>query len=481
VATEPALRCVELFAGGGGAAIGLHAAGLRCRARVEWDAAACATLRAAAERGFIDDAPVIEGDVRAVDYAPFAGVDLLWASPPCQDWSSAGKRLGARGERNGWPWTWAAIDAVKPRWFIAENVAGMLHHRGGCEGNGDPADCPGCWFHRVNLPEIARRFPWCGWTVIDSADHGVPQHRSRVYIVAGPRPVRWPPPTHADPATLAQGSLFGRALLPWRTVRETLRLGHGETCWGAGARGHGMAEWRPRDVSGTVSGTVSGMNSSTGAHYIVSSRTRGADDHHAARPPLRAPVDGPAMTIDDVVLRIERGRGMCERHGERAEHTVDAPSPQLGAGSKGSGPRMQIVYRRGRAGGASSEAHGLDEPACALRGAPGGSSQPFVAVWQGGVGGCGTARDVAAPAPAPAIVGKGTGTIGSPGNVRRLTVDECRALMAWPEGYPVAGNKTEQYRIVGNGCTPPVVEALARAVVEADAYSPAPPVPIVPA
>jgi site-specific DNA-cytosine methylase len=50
---------------------------------------------------------------------------------------------------------------------------------------------------------------------------------------------------------------------------------------------------------------------------------------------------------------------------------------------------------------------------------------------------------------------------------RRLTPEECMALMAWPEGYPVQGTKTSRYRQIGNSCCPPVVEALAREVVRA--------------
>jgi site-specific DNA-cytosine methylase len=48
------LAAIELFAGGGGAALGLYAAGVRTLARCEWDEHACATLRAAAAGGFLD-------------------------------------------------------------------------------------------------------------------------------------------------------------------------------------------------------------------------------------------------------------------------------------------------------------------------------------------------------------------------------------------------------------------------------------------
>jgi site-specific DNA-cytosine methylase len=91
------------------------------------------------------------------------------------------------------------------------------------------------------------------------------------------------------------------------------------------------------------------------------------------------------------------------------------------------------------------------------------------------------------PSPTVSAVGecKGSGEGGNPdkmqrasdalflgAGIRRLTVTECALLMSWPADYPLQGTKTSQYRIVGNGCTPPVVELLARAVIAADRQSP---------
>ena len=211
------MRCVELFAGAGGAALGLEAAGIEHAALCEWDAHACATLRAAGL------GPVVEGDVReldAIEAVAGPSCDLLWSSFPCQAFSTAGKRLGASDDRNGWPWTVDALDRFRPRWFLAENVRGLITHS--TEGHPDPYQCPACYFHGVILPQLRARFAHVGWWLLDAADYGVPQHRRRVIIWAGPSPVKAPRPTHGDPGAARQGALFGPGVLPWVSMAEAL-------------------------------------------------------------------------------------------------------------------------------------------------------------------------------------------------------------------------------------------------------------------
>ena len=165
-ASSPAtMRVLDLFAGAGGAALGLHDAGFEHVACVERDASAAATLRAA---GF----PAVEADVRDLDYKALAGtIDVLWASPPCQAWSSANQHEGPKGEddiaRNGWPWTLRIVRIVRPRWAIFENVKNA---RG--------------YVERAVLPELRTLYDYASLWVLNAADHGAPQSRTRIFVIA---------------------------------------------------------------------------------------------------------------------------------------------------------------------------------------------------------------------------------------------------------------------------------------------------------
>lgn len=207
------MTSVEIFSGGGGAAQGLHAAGVRALARSEWQHDACETLDAAQASGHIDPADTLRGDVRAVDWSSYAGrVGLLWASPPCQAWSLAGERAGCDDERNGWPWTWDVVDALRPQWLLAENVTGMVMHAADCG-----PQCAGCYFRDHVVAQARRRYASVQWALLDAAEYGVPQRRVRLYMVAGPRPVQWPLATHGQPGLFA-------ARVPFTTVRQALHL-----------------------------------------------------------------------------------------------------------------------------------------------------------------------------------------------------------------------------------------------------------------
>ena len=225
------MRALDLFAGAGGAFLGLHQAGLDHVACIEWDVDACRTLQDATGRALLPAHEAVgrrmPGLVRCMDVRRLEppAAEVWWSLPPCQAWSTAGAKLGAQDERNGWPWVWEAYDraAVKPRWLFVENVAGMTHHSKA--GHGDPLTCAGCYLAEVVLPELRARFPHVVSKVLDAADYGVPQHRRRLFIVASVEPYTWPEPTHGD----------GRQ--PWQTMGDALGLhaiGGGSNPHGAG-------------------------------------------------------------------------------------------------------------------------------------------------------------------------------------------------------------------------------------------------------
>lgn len=119
---------VELFAGGGGLALGMEQAGLESVFLNEMDKHACTTLR--------HNRPnwnVVEGDISKVDFSTIEqNVDVLTGGFPCQAFSYAGKSLGFEDTRGTLFFEMArAIKELQPKVFLAENVRALLTHEGG--------------------------------------------------------------------------------------------------------------------------------------------------------------------------------------------------------------------------------------------------------------------------------------------------------------------------------------------------------------
>lgn len=119
---------VELFAGGGGLAIGMEQAGLNTIFLNEQDHHACNTLR--------HNRPnwnVVEGDIAKVDFCQIKEeVDILTGGFPCQAFSYAGKSRGFEDTRGTLFYEMAkAIKTLKPKVFMAENVRALLTHDSG--------------------------------------------------------------------------------------------------------------------------------------------------------------------------------------------------------------------------------------------------------------------------------------------------------------------------------------------------------------
>ncbi len=119
---------IELFAGGGGLALGMEKSGFRHVLLNEFETSACNTLRLNRPEW-----NVVEGDIRHIDFTPLKGkIDFLSGGFPCQAFSFAGKQGGFNDVRGTLFFELArAVKEIQPRVFMAENVKGIVSHDNG--------------------------------------------------------------------------------------------------------------------------------------------------------------------------------------------------------------------------------------------------------------------------------------------------------------------------------------------------------------
>ncbi len=196
------LASIELFTGAGGLAMGTALAGFAHRAVIEWNKDACDTLRENAARvAHMRGWEIREGDVRQVDFRPFAGaIDLLAAGAPCQPFSLGGKHKAYDDDRNMFPEVFRAARETHPRAVIVENVKGLLRQSFRpyfdyiAAALADPDLAPGpreSWQGHAERLRSAADKPAQGriryrvhHQLLNAADFGLPQRRERVFVVA---------------------------------------------------------------------------------------------------------------------------------------------------------------------------------------------------------------------------------------------------------------------------------------------------------
>lgn len=69
---------------------------------------------------------LIINDIKQLNGKKIGQVDLITGGFPCQPFSVAGKRKGKKDDRYLWPEMLRVISEAKPRWVVAENVAGII-------------------------------------------------------------------------------------------------------------------------------------------------------------------------------------------------------------------------------------------------------------------------------------------------------------------------------------------------------------------
>lgn len=160
------MKIISLFSGAGGLDLGFEKAGFEIAMANEYDK----TIWATYEKNH--KAPLIKGDIRNVKETDFPDeVDGIIGGPPCQSWSEAGSLKGIDDARGQLFFDYIRILKEKqPKFFLAENVSGMLANR-----------------HSKAVSNILLMFEECGYDVtlnlVNAADYGVPQDRKRVFYI----------------------------------------------------------------------------------------------------------------------------------------------------------------------------------------------------------------------------------------------------------------------------------------------------------
>ena len=220
----------SLFAGIGGFDLGLERAGMSVRWQVEnnpW-----------CQRVLAKHWPNVTryGDIKQVDWHTVEPVDLVCGGFPCQPFSLAGKRKGFDDDRYLWPEVVRCLDAVRPTWFLGENVPGII---------------------KVALDQVCADLESLGYTVqafnIPACAVDAPHQRKRIWIVAHADGQRQRQPEEQADASRDRGPAWmgpevcgcGRCeLAPASDVADAAR----ELPYGTGTRGG----WEPEPSVGRV-------------------------------------------------------------------------------------------------------------------------------------------------------------------------------------------------------------------------------------
>lgn len=165
------MKVLSLFSGCGGLDLGFEKAGFEIPVANEFDKTIWDTFKINHPKTHL-----IEGDVRKVsknDISEYLSGDLdgIIGGPPCQSWSEAGSLRGIDDDRGKLFFDYIRIlKDFKPKFFLAENVSGMLANR-----------------HSSAVQNILHLFNDAGYdvnlTLVNAKDYGVAQDRKRVFYI----------------------------------------------------------------------------------------------------------------------------------------------------------------------------------------------------------------------------------------------------------------------------------------------------------
>ncbi len=248
-------KVVSLFSGAMGLDLGLDSTGrydvLAC---VEKEKAFCDTIRANRSAGYLrKDLKVFEDDISNLnpkDVLDAIGlksgeVDLLVGGPPCQAFSTAGRRRSTQDPRGTMLWQYLRfVEYMKPRFFLMENVRGLISaalrprsakdrpNKGGPPLS--PEEEPGSVVRLFSqdLQNLRGVQYHLDCFEVNSVNYGAPQIRERVLFIGNRynATIDFPEPTHGRSRNVPvrkeqELSLFDekpKEKRPWKTLRDAI-------------------------------------------------------------------------------------------------------------------------------------------------------------------------------------------------------------------------------------------------------------------
>ena len=186
---------IDLFCGSGGLHIGFESAGFEVKLCIDNNSLVERTHR----RNF-HYIPFINKDIAEISVSEILsycdnGIDVVIGGPPCQGFSTIGKRASSNMDkrnqadtRNDLVLVYSRIvRSLRPKFIVMENVKGILTMNKGR-------------YLRSVIEELRQAGYGVDYWLINMADYGVPQIRKRVIIIGNSLglPVVFPPPDHAE-------------------------------------------------------------------------------------------------------------------------------------------------------------------------------------------------------------------------------------------------------------------------------------------
>ncbi len=159
-------------------------------------------------------------------------VELVVGGPPCQTFSTAGRRTTVQDMRGALIWEfWRFVRELRPRFFLMENVRGLLsaaiqHRPIAQRGVGYPPLAPEERPGSV-VRSLLQDFEAIGYHVdvfeVNAVNYGAPQLRERVLFIGNKFNIRtdFPQPTHG-PVESDQERIVPGGLSPWGSLRDAI-------------------------------------------------------------------------------------------------------------------------------------------------------------------------------------------------------------------------------------------------------------------